>query len=765
MSRVALVPSLLLTVACGGRPIAVGDFELRMDPKTGRLTLDDPARETSLDGLAFHVGDGSADVSMLFGSFLTENVTLDISELTEVGRATGEKSGAPVWELTDADGERLAVVQAAAVSRDELILDVMPEAGNRVGLSADCAEDEHFMGLGSHAMDVDHVGQKFPLWVTEPGIGKEDDEDTPAVWAVTGTRHASSLPQPWLMRPASNQGILLDTPARVDVDLCATDPTRFSAVAWADAPLRISWITGDSPLDVVQNFTDHTGRRPLSAPWVFGPWNDAIRGIDEVKRVVERLREFDASATVVWSEDFKGGEQLPVGYHPSASWIVDRELYPEPEQFSAWLAGLGFKWFGYFSPFVAMESPHWEEAVSTGALIQDADGEPYVFLGARQEQTSWIDVHSEAGQAFAIDKMTDALDSGFSGWMLDYAEWLPFDAVVNGGMIDPWLAHNDVPQQWQRIANAAIGDRDATYFARSGWTDAGALAPVIWAGDQRTSFDADDGMPTVIALGLGAAVGGVPVFTHDIGGYQSVGNAPTTREVFYRWASFGAFSPVMRTHHGAFSSDTWQFFHDDETSAYYAAMTREHMRLFPYRYGLAARAANDGTPMILPPAFLFEGESWGRLDVWMLGDALLVAPVMAEGAEGRDVALPGAVSWVDWFSGAPATSGFQAAAIDEIPVFQAEGTIVPTFAEAPDTLLDDPVDGVTTLADVDGARVLYVHGTGGRFVEADGTTYEVSGVATPGEASSELQSGEIAVNGLTVQVTGTVSRAYRVVVR
>jgi alpha-glucosidase (family GH31 glycosyl hydrolase) len=349
--------------------------------------------------------------------------------------------------------------------------------------------------------------------------------------------------------------------------------------------------------------------------------------------------------------------------------------------------------------------------------------------------------------------------------MLDYAEWLPFDAVVNGGMIDPWLAHNDVPQQWQRIANAAIGDRDATYFARSGWTDAGALAPVIWAGDQRTSFDADDGMPTVIALGLGAAVGGVPVFTHDIGGYQSVGNAPTTREVFYRWASFGAFSPVMRTHHGAFSSDTWQFFHDDETSAYYAAMTREHMRLFPYRYGLAARAANDGTPMILPPAFLFEGESWGRLDVWMLGDALLVAPVMAEGAEGRDVALPGAVSWVDWFSGAPATSGFQAAAIDEIPVFQAEGTIVPTFAEAPDTLLDDPVDGVTTLADVDGARVLYVHGTGGRFVEADGTTYEVSGVATPGEASSELQSGEIAVNGLTVQVTGTVSRAYRVVVR
>lgn len=763
MKRALWSPVLL--AGCMGRPVAVGDFDVRIDPASGRLTLEDAARGVTLDELAVHVGTGSADIEMLFGSFRADNVTLDLAQLTEVGRATGEAAGAPVWSLTDESGERLAVVAVRAASRDELVIEVQPESGNRVGVSAACAADEHFMGLGSHAMDVDHVGQKFPVWVTEPGIGKSDSEELPTLWAIEGTRHASSLPQPWLVRPASRQGLLVDTTARVDVDLCATDPARFSAVAWSGETLRLSWITGDSALDVVQNYTDRVGRQSIASPWVFGPWNDAIRGVDQVRWMAERLRAFDAASTVLWSEDFKGGEALAVGYHPSASWVVDRELYPEPEAFSAWLASQGFKWFGYFSPFVAEESPHWEEAVSTGALVKDETGAPYVFLGARQERTGWLDVHSAAGVAFAVDKMRDTLDAGFSGWMLDYAEWLPFDAVVADGAIDASLAHNDVPQQWQAIANEAIGDRDAAYFARSGWTSAGALAPVIWAGDQRTSFDADDGMPTVIPLGLGASVGGVPVFTHDIGGYQSVGNAPTTREVFYRWTTFGAFSPVMRTHHGAFSDRTWQWFADDETSTFYAEMTREHMRLFPYRYGLAARAAADGTPMILPLAFRFPGEAWGRADAWMLGDALLVAPVMTEGADGRDVQLPAAVRWVDWFTGAPAASGFAAAALDEIPVFQAEGTIVPTFAEAPDTLLDDPAEGVTTLADVDGARVLYVSGVGGRFTEADGTTYAVDGVATPGTATATVTAGEVVVEGLRVQITGAVARSYTVVVR
>jgi alpha-glucosidase (family GH31 glycosyl hydrolase) len=288
---------------------------------------------------------------------------------------------------------------------------------------------------------------------------------------------------------------------------------------------------------------------------------------------------------------------------------------------------------------------------------------------------------------------------------------------------------------------------------------------VVWAGDQRTSFDTDDGFPTVIPLGLGLAASGVPnAFAHDVGGYQSLGNDPSDKELWFRWAALGAYTPVMRTHHGAFADDNWQFDSDDETTEHWAAMGREHARLFPYLFGLAARASDDGVPMLLPPAFLYETE-WGRMDAWLLGDALFVAPVLERGVDGRDVELPGGVDWYSWPDLAPAQSGWFDADLTEIPVFAAANTTVPTLAEAPDTLTAATADGVTDLDDVDGARVVYVFGDGGRFLEADGTLYLPRGAATgSGEGTATFESGELEVAGVTVEISGPRERTYTVVV-
>jgi alpha-glucosidase (family GH31 glycosyl hydrolase) len=268
-------------------------------------------------------------------------------------------------------------------------------------------------------------------------------------------------------------------------------------------------------------------------------------------------------------------------------------------------------------------------------------------------------------------------------------------------------------------------------------------------------------MPTVVAMGLGLAASGVPVFTHDVAGYQSVGNPPSTKELWFRWASLGAFTPILRTHHGAFEADNWQFDSDADTIAHWARVATEHMRLFPYRYGLAAKAAADGTPMILPPAVY--GGDWGRTDAWLLGQALLVAPITTAGATGRDVALPPDTSWYDWWTRQPVQSGFFAADVDEIPVFAAAGTTVPVFAQVPQTLV--PTDAYVDLADADTARIVYLFAGGGRFVEADGTTYAPSGAPTgPGEATATLAAGTIDVSGVSLAIDGPVERTYTVVV-
>ncbi|MCO4747780.1 MAG: hypothetical protein KC912_23495, partial [Proteobacteria bacterium] len=424
----------------------------------------------------------------------------------------------------------------------------------------------------------------------------------------------------------------------------------------------------------------------------------------------------------------------------------------------------GFKWFAYFSPFLRTGTQTFDEAVEDGVVLRNEDNETYLFKGAQFEDETMVDLSTELGRDWARDRMRAALDLGFDGWMADYAEWLPTDAVLNGGE-DALAVHNLFPEWWQQTNATLLDDYDMTFFVRSGWSRTSGIAPIVWAGDQRTSFDPDDGFPTVVAMGLGMGASGVATFTHDVGGYQSVGNAPSTKELWFRWAALGAFTPVMRTHHGAFDTDNWQFDSDDETSTFWATMTQEHMRLFPYRYGLAARASNEGIPAVLPVAFRY-GEDWGRMDAWLLGDALLVAPVLEEGAVERVVELPDAVDWYDYWTHEKVESGTFTAAVDHIPVFAAAGTTLVQFAESPDTLVElDDTSSLTSLADVDGARVITLFGGGGAFTEADGTAYRPSGAPSgAAEVTETLTSGDIEVGGVRLSIDGEVERSYRVIV-
>ena len=713
-----------------------------------------------LEHLDWQGGVASADVTMSFGAFQWSNEVIRPGP-KGTPRWLAQRADVGVVAL-EADGERVGTLLVTERADGSLDLAFQAESGDWTGVSFDCAADEHVLGLGSHAFDVEHTGEAFSLWTSEPGIGKVDDEVPTDDWFLVGTRHATSFPVPFVLRAGEAQGLELETTARVDVDLCHSDPGRMALSAWAPA-LGLRVYPGSTALDAVRAFARAQGPAPLAPPWAFAPWIDAIRGTERVAAVAARLRSFGAPTSVIWSEDFKGAEQTAAGYHLTGEWFVDEAKYPDSATFAADLEAAGFKWFAYFSPFLFEGTATYADALAADVVLRDAAGEPLLFPGATFEPTSMVDLSVPEGRAWAAKWMRAALAGGFDGWMADYAEWLPLDAAPRSGE-SAWTAHNRWPLLWQETNAAAVGDADATFFVRSGWRGTSGIAPIVWGGDQRTSFDADDGLPTVLPLGLGAAASGVPVFTHDVAGYQSVGNDPSNKELWFRWCALGAFSPILRTHHGAFDTANWQFDSDDETTAFFAAMGKENARLFPYRYGLAAQAAADGTPMLLPLAFLFADQPWDRTDAWMLGPSLLVAPVVAAGATSREVQLP-AGRWFDWWTGAEVVSGTVDAPIDRIPVFVAEGSVVPRFAVAPDTLVAESDPAILGWADVDGAREVRVYGAGGRFVEADGTTYVVEGTPTAADTqTSTLLAGVLAVGGATVRVEGPVERTYTVVV-
>ncbi|MSP54051.1 MAG: hypothetical protein EXR69_00350 [Myxococcales bacterium] len=726
--------------------------------------------------LTIEIGIGEANVEFQAGAYRFGGESTEWKALIPSGGPSG-RDPAVTWKLEDEHGDDYGLVSAAELRDGILAVAVVandPEV-NRTRFSVPCTGNDHFAGFGQHAQDVDHVGEAFPLWVSEPGIGKTGDETQGDDWFLTGTKHASSYPDPFFIKP-DPLGVEIVTESRVEVDLCTGDD--WSVAAWSGAT-EILFYDVTTPMEAVQKHALRSGSPVLPPAWAFAPWNDAVGGEDRVKHVASVLREAGATAGVIWTEDWKGGEDSVYGYHLIPSWDVDETLYPDAAGLASELRANGFGWFAYFQPFLVEGTDAWEEAGEFA--IRREDGSTYTFVGMTFETTTVLDLTREDARDWARGKMQAALDLGFTGWMADFAEWLPTDAVLAGA--DALAAHNAYPLWWQET-NAAVlsgpaessggessgGETTGVQFTRSGWTGSPTLSPIGWAGDQRTSFDADDGFPTVIPMGIGAGISGLPLYTHDIGGYQSIGNEPSTKELWWRWCTLGAMSPIMRTHHGAFMAENWQFDSDAETLALYVTWSRVHGRMAPYRRGLAVEAQRQGTPLVRAPFLTWPDEDWARTDAWLLGD-LLVAPVMEEGAVSRRVDLPAAVGWFDFWTGEAAQTGTFDVPLDSIAVFAPVGAIVPMYTDIADTLFDGPLSGLVTADEVDTGRTVHVFASGGasvsgRFEEADGTTYTVTGTATgPAEATVRTASGDVVVAGLTVQIRGPVERTYAVVVR
>ncbi len=659
------------------------------------------ARSLRVDGSVVTVGSGS-----------TELATLTFST-PEAGHLVVELAAPPGVDPGAAD----------------------PSRAVRLSWGFACDADDHFAGFGAQTWDADHRGQSVPTFVAEGGIGKSTTDDFTGLWMLQGQRHSSHAPIPQYL---SRRGYIatLESDRNATFALCSEreDAARLEL----DLPAKLHVFDGPTPPEAIERATATFGR-PRTPPRVaFAPWLDAVFGSDNVRRVAQKLRDENIPVSVIWTEDWRGGDWSNDNYSLKEEWEVDRTLYPDIEALADDLHALGYHFHVYFNPFIYQDSKAWAETQPNGWLVKRADGTDYTFAGAKFTDTGLIDLDNPDARAWAVGKMQDAIALGADGWMNDFAEWLPTDAVTAAG--PAYERHNLYPVAWAETARAAIdGVDDGTerlFFGRSAWFGTPEIMDVFWGGDQRTTFDADDGLPTVVPQAIGLGVVGISTYGHDIAGYQSANNPGSTKELYFRWTELGAWSPVMRTHHGAQPDLEWSWEKDDETIAHFRRYAELHMSLVPTFAGLAAHATETGLPIWRGLALHFpdDAAAWPITDQIMLGDGVLVAPVQVDGARARDVYLP-AGRWYPWQGGAfidgPTTIS-AAADLGEIPVFGRAGGIVPTYPPGVMTL----VNGSASVPDaslVGDDRIVYVFlGADGAFTEADGHAYTLTSAPIEG---------------------------------
>jgi alpha-glucosidase len=246
------------------------------------------------------------------------------------------------------------------------------------------------------------------------------------------------------------------------------------------------------------------------------------------------------------------------------------------------------------------------------------------------------------------------------GFMADFGEWAPLDGVYANGA-DPRAEHNLFPVRWHRawreLFDEVRPDGDYVVFGRSGFTGVHAVSQVHWIGDQETSWSETDGLPTVPTAMINLGLSGIPYVTHDIAGFSSL-EGPSTKELWLRWTELGAFTPIMRTHEGAFRDENWAWDRDAETTAHFKRFASIHAALGDELAALAEEAHLTSVPMVrhLMLEFPDDAATYAIHDEYLLGPDLLVAPVLTEGATSRSVYLP-AGTWFHVWTGTELQGG------------------------------------------------------------------------------------------------------------
>src|SRR5699024_6483829 len=134
-----------------------------------------------------------------------------------------------------------------------------------------------------------------------------------------------------------------------------------------------------------------------------------------------------------------------------------------------------------------------------GYLVRHPDGGPYL-LDQGGFDAALVDLTNPDARDWFTGVLVDEVAGvGADGWMADFGEGLPFDAVLHSGSPAQW--HNRWPTAWAELndrARTAAGTPDALVFHRSAGRGSARYAPLFWAGDQLVTWDAHDGLASAL---------------------------------------------------------------------------------------------------------------------------------------------------------------------------------------------------------------------------------------------------------------------------
>ncbi len=541
------------------------------------------------------------------------------------------------------------------------------EPCNRLYLTCASEAGERFFGFGTQYSYFDLKGKRLPIFIGEQGVGRGAQPATLLAnlrYGAGGSWHSSYACVPHYMT-SKLRSMFLENYEHSVFDMREDARVRIEIFSRRMAGQILS---GDSPAELIEVYTEFSGRmRPLPG-WIL---DGAVVGLQGgTRRLLEIKEKLDASGVPVaafWLQDWVGQRTTSFGKQLWWNWELDEERYPGWKMLSERLEQEGIRLMAYINPFLVDVSEKknyrrnmFEEARSKGYLVTNRSGEPYM-VRITDFSAALLDLTDRRAREWIKDVIKENLiGGGASGWMADFGEGLPYDAVLSSGE-SPASYHNRYAEEWARINREAIQESglggEAVFFGRSGYTRSPGQSTLFWLGDQLVSWDRHDGIKTAVTGMLSSGISGYSLTHSDTGGYTTITspirNYHRSRELLLRWIELSAFTTVLRTHEGNQPEANHQIYSDDETLHHFARFARIYRAWKPYREELIEEASRTGMPVIRHPFLHY----WHDPEVqkleyqFMVGSEFMVAPVLDPGRKTVKVYLP-AGEWVYLWSGA-----------------------------------------------------------------------------------------------------------------
>jgi alpha-glucosidase len=621
-----------------------------------------------------------------------DKISSDKNSIILEGKLTGDCESEYKIQFTAIDSKTLNF--QITFSKKEL---------NRTFFSYKSDSSEQFFGFGEQGTHFNLKGKSPFIFTEEQGIGRGDQPITFGAnvnAGAGGNEYTSYAPIPHYIT-SKNTSVFFENTSYSKFDL--KDPDSVKVEYWENGLKGTIW-KANSPVELLELYTAKTGRMPELPEWSYGTWlgvqggeisvpsfdNKELRKYEKLEKIIEDAEKAGNPIAALWIQDWCGRRITGFGDQLKWRWYADDEMYPDLKSFIQKMNKKNIKVLGYINSFLADKDPEpnffqkfknfftsifttipistftnsqLEEAKAKGYLVKNKEGKDYLIQTVGFP-AYLIDLSNPQAVKWTKEIIKkNMIEIGLSGWMADFGEWLPFDAIMHNGETGETY-HNKYPVEWAKVNREAIAEAkkegQIVFFTRAGYSYSNKYSTAFWGGDQMVSFQEHDGIASTVVELISGGMSGISINHSDIGGYTTIKfpwyfpfpHYYRSKELFLRWSELNAFTVLYRTHEGNRPKPNHQPYTDKETIEFFAKFGKIHFALKDYIKELVKEAKTKGLPVVRPLYLHYptDKETYSLRHQFLLGQDLLMLPVVKKGADSVEGYLPEG-EWEHLFTG------------------------------------------------------------------------------------------------------------------